>query len=51
MKELIQFCLIDHITVLALVAMIVCGGLKLWILYHCPSHPLYRGERRPQEGQ
>jgi hypothetical protein len=22
----------------------ICVALKVWILYHCPSHPLYRGQ-------
>ena len=21
------------------------GGLKLWMIYTCPSHPYYRGKR------
>jgi len=42
-EHLVQFFLIDHLNATAVVILVVCVSLKVWILYHCPSHPLYRG--------
>lgn len=43
MTEVVQFFLIDHIGATGLAVLIPCVTFKVWIIYHCKSHPLYRG--------
>jgi hypothetical protein len=43
MNTLVQFFLIDHLGATGAVVGTICLGLKVWIIYNCPSHPYYRG--------
>jgi hypothetical protein len=37
---------VQHQAAVGLGCVLFFGGLKVLILYHCPSHPLYRGGPR-----